>query len=594
MMVNKRDDLPQLPPPENPLQAALKFVLAVAILPFAIVATVVFLVAIIGGWGFLMNYGLWVILGMVVFVSAIWQGPRLHKHIVTTSREGKLQDAQVEHLKAKTEVLRRSIAFDERGNAGLLLEDDRVIQLRGNHTELPAGVQNVHHHVVTHGGALPAKAPEVVDADKQVIPQAPPFRAMAHLISESRMPLCYTFQDGMSAPAFGTMDDLLSMAVTGKPGRGKTTALMYYVCMLLKCGAEVYVFDPHGAMADMAVLNNRPLPGMPRTSRILYVSRREDMVNLVPALMGKLAERDTAYQRCIRQHREYKNHPLLLLADELPVLANYDHQTAAEYKQVNKRRGQAGQLPLEVPLMIDLIRRFVLEARKWRCFFIGSGPSFDAEVLPARITESLNSRIVFFSSERRARMSGLESEAVKELLPVIRNAGPGVMIFDCARWSEPVIGALPAITSEDMRAFLGVQSGLPDLPLRASLDTDDLSLDESDEEISGQPYLRLVEPVPAVPDASDDGAPGDESRTSPGPITGQLRTQRDARFSPAQAKQFSQEYRKALLTRGTQRVDVKTVLRKMKLGNTYYRHARIIAEHVKRELPKSNENAAQS
>ncbi len=63
-------------------------------------------------------------------------------------------------------------------------------------------------HAAPHRPQLTAQAETVVDAAVP-IPQAPPFRMMYHLISEQRMPLCYIAENGASAPAFGTVDDLL-------------------------------------------------------------------------------------------------------------------------------------------------------------------------------------------------------------------------------------------------------------------------------------------------------------------------------------------------------------------------------------------------
>jgi DNA-binding CsgD family transcriptional regulator len=243
------------------------------------------------------------------------------------------------------------------------------------------------------------------------------------------------------------------MGITGKPGKGKTTALMYYVTILLQAGAEVFVWDPHGAMADMAVLNGCVLQGMPATAKMTYLDRKEDIMRSVPMLLAELAARDELYR--IGQQTK---HPLLLLADELPVLADFDEEIVSEYKAMNKRLVKEGDEEVDVPSLLKIIRKMVLEARKWRCFFIGSGQSFDAQILPTRVTENFNSRIVFFSSDRRARMSGLENDAIKNLLPTIRRAGSGVMIFDCARWDEPVIGALPYITVADMLQFLGVST----------------------------------------------------------------------------------------------------------------------------------------
>ena len=283
------------------------------------------------------------------------------------------------------------------------------------------------------------------------IPTAPAFREMSHLISRDRLILCYT----ASGPAYGTVDDLLSMAVTGKPGRGKTTALMYYVTILLSIGAEVIIWDPHGAMGELAMLNGKSLAGLPATARVMYLDRKEEIIDSIPALQEDLAERDALY----RPPQRTVKHPRLLLADELPVLADYDDELARAYKKREE----------EAPSLIKIIRRYVLEARKWRCFFIGSGQSMDAEILPTRVTESLNGRIVFFSSDRRARMAGLENEAVKKYLPLIRRAGSGVMIFDCARWDEPVLGAIPLITVEEMLRFFGLAVPLPTLPQVADL-----------------------------------------------------------------------------------------------------------------------------
>ena len=329
------------------------------------------------------------------------------------------------------------------------------------------------------------------------IPRAPAFREMCHLISRDRLILCYT----ASGPAYGTVDDLLSMAVTGKPGRGKTTALMYYVTILLSIGAEVIIWDPHGAMGELALLNGKSLAGLPATACVIYLDRKEEIINSIPALQEDLAERDALYRPPSRRVK----HPRLLLADELPVLADFDDELARVYKKREE----------EAPSLIKVIRRYVLEARKWRCFFIGSGQSMDAEILPTRVTESLNSRIVFFSSDRRARMAGLENEAVKKYLPLIRRAGSGIMIFDCARWDEPVLGAIPLITVEEMLRFLGVpvpqknHSQMPDLAPNPFPNNPTMGNGETLDVSPGETALEAVRsnviqgPFPVSPQESD-------------------------------------------------------------------------------------------
>lgn len=251
------------------------------------------------------------------------------------------------------------------------------------------------------------------------IPTAPRFKDMCSLINERRLVLCYTAK----GPLFGTVEDLLSMAIVGMPGRGKTTALTFYVAQLLSIGAEVVVWDPHGSLNE--------LTGVPGLS---YIDELADIPASMDVLEAELTERRKLY----KVSRQVK-HPLLLLVDELPVVAHY-----------GKKRD---------PRVFDTTEAFTLEARKWNCYFIGSGQSTDAEILPTRVAENLSSRIVFACSNRRASMAGLAKEAITGLLPIIRPDTPelkGVMIFDCSRLSTPVLGAIPFTTVKDIIEFLGL------------------------------------------------------------------------------------------------------------------------------------------
>lgn len=309
------------------------------------------------------------------------------------------------------------------------------------------------------------KIEEVIEDEKEIpVPVAPTFWDIADLITTECMPLCFVVDEnpesrtyGQTVPQFGTIDDLLSLAVIGKPGRGKTVLLMYYSIILSVYGAETWIFDPHGVMGELALLHGRPLPGMPATARIYYFDRKDTMREAVKALKVEMDDRDVLY----RPHMEHgvlvsrkTKHPLLILADELPILAEFDNELRAEYKEIN--HGVAYGEREEVPSLIHLIKRTVLEARKWRMFFVGSSQSIDATILPTKVTDALNSRIVFFNSDRKARMVGLEADVIKKMLPLIRRAGPGMTIYDCARWDSPKLGAIPYISVEDMLQFLGV------------------------------------------------------------------------------------------------------------------------------------------
>lgn len=260
-----------------------------------------------------------------------------------------------------------------------------------------------------------------------VIPKAPKFSDMCHLITAKRLVLCWT----ENGPVYGTIADLLSMVIIGKPGRGKTTALMYYVAMLLKADAEVHVWDPHGSMSE--------LDG--KFADLHYTDDLEDIPDSITALRTELEERRLLYKRTKQVRR-----PLLLLVDELPVIGEYN-------KSLTKKGVEEQHTP------VKLISDFVLQARKWNCYFIGAGQSTDADVLPTRVTENLSSRIVFYSSNRRATMAGIELEIAKKFLPVLKpddDEHKGKMIFDCSRLSESILGAIPFITAQDIQGFLGV------------------------------------------------------------------------------------------------------------------------------------------
>jgi hypothetical protein len=252
------------------------------------------------------------------------------------------------------------------------------------------------------------------------LPTAPPFSEMCHLIARNRLVLCWTVQ----GPLYGTIKDLLSMVIVGKPGRGKTTALIYYVAILLKAGAEVHVWDPHGSLSELAG----------SFERLHYTDDLADLPESIAALNRELEVRRVLYKQVKERIEEIKP-PLLLLVDELPVIAQYSRK--------NKEAS-------------DLIERFVLEARKWYCFFIGAGQSTDADILPTRVCDNLASRVVFYSSNRRATMAGLDIETAHRLLPALKpDEVKGRMIFDCSRVSEPVVGAIPWTRVKDLPAFLG-------------------------------------------------------------------------------------------------------------------------------------------
>jgi hypothetical protein len=543
--------------------------------------------------GILSFVGIGTIFGYLAFIA--WQ----RRAVEHRARIREIERADEMHETEKWRIEQALLHSQEIEKERIRLEQ---MKAANEHTRMMLDMQWQQQHIVaqpghtlfvqSEDGYVPMTAPQITPRSSSAkqgteeigeveIPKAPKFPEMSHLLTSERMVLCYTDK----GPAYGTVDDLLSMAVTGKPGRGKTTALMYYVTMLLQAGAEVFVWDPHGAMSDLSVLNGRHLPNLPVTAKVTYLDRKDDIVGSIPALLKELEVRDNLY----RDGHQTK-HPLLILADELPVLADYDDEIALEYKAINKQHVKANEEEEIVPSLITVIRKFVLEARKWRCFFIGSGQSFDAEILPTRVTENFNSRIVFFSSDRRARMSGLENDAIKTLLPIIRNAANGTMVFDCSRWDGPIIGAIPYIEVKDMMTYLGVSSGthregsgnvqfernsMPDIPMKNhSLYGSTMTVEAPEFAVSNRDTGKLEKAVNPLLD--DAGSTPDEL-----PAFGND----DLLMNDLQVKQFMVLYPAiGNIVKCLERIDNG---KGQGLGKRYFKHAsRIVKQHGLRKESK--------
>jgi hypothetical protein len=299
------------------------------------------------------------------------------------------------------------------------------------------------------------------------IPQAPSFWDIVDLITEDRMPLCFvvdvnprskTFMQ--TIPAFGTILDLLSLCVIGRPGRGKSVFLLYYLCILAKYGSEVHILDPQGAFKELMMLHRKVLPAMPATARIYYYSKISEMEQVVSNMMGDIAERERYYEPHMEGGRFVPGgsvkHPVVIMVDELPIIAEMDIEIKQRIKEENRARKEEGLEALKIRQVTSMIKTAVLAARKYNVYFIGVSQSIDATILPTRVTSGFNSRIIFSSTLRKATMAGLESEDGKRLLPVIKRAGPGKAIYECGRWDDPLVAAFPNMTVADVLAYFGI------------------------------------------------------------------------------------------------------------------------------------------
>jgi hypothetical protein len=299
------------------------------------------------------------------------------------------------------------------------------------------------------------------------IPHAPNFWDIISLITEGNFPLCFVVDTnprsrtyGQTVPVFGTILDLLSLCIIGRPGRGKSVLLLFYICCLAKHGAEMHVLDPQGAFKELMLLHGKQLPAMPPTARIYYYSSLQEMEFAVDNVLNDIKDREALYQPHIGQDGRLKvhtlKHPLVVLADELPIIAEMDVENRARVKEENRARKEEGLELLKIRQVTNMVKTSVLAARKFNVYFIGASQSIDAGILPTRITSSFNSRIVFSTTEQKARQIGLEGADAKRFLPVIRRAGPGQTIYDCGKWDQPAVGAFPNMSIEDVLRFFGI------------------------------------------------------------------------------------------------------------------------------------------
>jgi hypothetical protein len=268
-----------------------------------------------------------------------------------------------------------------------------------------------------HVAALSPRAQAVdLPPAQPMYPQAPPFSAISHQIYPGRLILGYTTQ----GPVFGDATDLLSMAFVGEPGIGKSSALLYFLAMLLLVDADIHVFDHQGLLAPLAGL----LP---------YSGSFDEFKSAVDDIREDIREREDLWRRARRVRK-----PKLVLVDELLGIARWEQRT-----------GPSASL-------IDLIERIVVEHRKHNVFALLAGTSLPAEVLPTLTRDNLSSRVVLNSSSTHARMAGLDEETRKLLQPMLRGAQPGTAILDVSRRPRPDLAALPHTTLADLRGILSV------------------------------------------------------------------------------------------------------------------------------------------
>jgi hypothetical protein len=278
------------------------------------------------------------------------------------------------------------------------------------------------HIVHYHGGGSTRRLDTPTVEARVNPPTAPP---LAQLLASGWQPTLERMTLGYAAsgPLYGNINALLSTAVVGRPGQGKTTLLRFVLAQLLLAGGEALLLDPHGDIVG-------ELGGL---VRIAASSSTE--LNDAAAWLNSEYDRRLADYR----HGQRTFTPLLVLADELPIL------------------------PLKSAAAMTVITRTVLEMRKCSGYTFISGQGLPADRFGGSLArDALSSRYIFASNPRQARAAGLDSETAR----LVEALTPGRAILD-GPTPTPTIVAIPLSTSADLK-----QLALP-RPLAETDETDE-------------------------------------------------------------------------------------------------------------------------
>ena len=211
---------------------------------------------------------------------------------------------------------------------------------------------------------------------------------------------------GREGPIYGGIEALLSTAIAGRPGQGKTTALRFIYAQTVAAGGQVVILDPHGSVGD----------AVGDAGALWTASTASELDSGGAWLQDELERRGAAYRAGDRSFS-----PLLVLCDEWPVISlqSKDAVTAAG--------------------------RVILEARKWGAYALISGQGLPADRFNGSLVrDALSSRFVFKTSASQARIAGLDKDAAR----LVDGLDVGRCVLDGP--VEPQIVAIPNTTALDL------------------------------------------------------------------------------------------------------------------------------------------------
>ncbi len=253
--------------------------------------------------------------------------------------------------------------------------------------------------------AEPAPAAELLPT----LPRAEPFYRIREQIAPGHLILGYNVAGAIP----GDLTDLLSTAIVGRPGTGKTTALRFVCAQLLKAGGTPMMMDPHGSIID-------------ELGDVLTCAESPQAIEG----MARAMENELDRRLEVRRSGQQVGGPILLLADEWPVISRM------------------------APKAVEVAGRIVLEGRKVGMYALISGQGLPSEQLGGSLVrDALSSRYVFNTTPAQARMAGMDNETAKLLITQLDTAGPGYAILASAKRRAEIV-AIPDTTTGDVRALL--------------------------------------------------------------------------------------------------------------------------------------------
>lgn len=299
-----------------------------------------------------------------------------------------LGKARLDHARAFATMAEASKIAES--NSALLLP----VSARVNIIQLPAR-PNVQ--VITSAGQLPA-------INQPELPTAPRF---ADLLATGWQPTPESMLLGynQSGPLYGPLSSLLSTAVAGRPGQGKSSLLRLVAAQVALIRGVVVTLDPHGSIAE-------DVPGI----ALFNASTGPELDQAAYWLNQELDRRLADYRKGQRQFK-----PFMALNDEFPVIS------------------------LASKKAVEAISRIVLEGRKVRMYSLISGQGLPANQFGGSLVrDALSSRYIFQTTSRQGQIAGLDKEAVK----LLDQLDIGRAILDGP--VKPQIVAIPFVEPDDL------------------------------------------------------------------------------------------------------------------------------------------------